>query len=113
MTCIKKRPTPFASSYEDLVFDDDGWSQTIIVDGKRPEWLRDDDECISHVEPGYPGWPARKWGDNELAIRVRSREPKRETVTLFRTTHGIFERFATIDLIDGQLDLSTLKTEGL
>ena len=111
MTCIKKRPTPFASSYEDLVFDDDGWSQTIIVDGMRPEWLLDYDLCSSEARP-QDGWAPHLW-EAEIAIRVRRREPKRETVTLFRTTHGIFERFATIDLIDGQLDLSTLKTEGL
>ena len=112
MTCIEKRPTPFASSYEDLEFDDDGWSQTIIVDGKRPEWLRDDDECIGHVEPGYPGWPARKWGDAELAIRVRRREPKRETVRISvedRVAAPRFQLFGTIDLIDGKPDLSTLK----
>ena len=113
MTCIEKRPTPFASSYEDLVFDDDGWSQTIIVDGKRPEWLRDDDGISAIIRAdGYSGHWNESW-QWELALRVRRREPKRETVTLFRTTHGIFERFATIDLIDGQLDLSTLKTEGM
>ena len=107
------RPTPWPHDYSELVWDADGWSQTIIVDGKRPEWLRDDDECISHVEPGYPGWPARKWGDNELAIRVRRREPKRETqrACLRYQTDRPFDTdlYVTIDLIDGKPDLSTLK----
>ena len=66
------RPTPYPDGYDDLVFDPvTGWSQTIIVDGKLPEWLRDDDLCISHMSLHAFGWPARKWGDDELAIRVR------------------------------------------
>ena len=108
------RPTPFPRDYSELVWDADGWSQTIIVDGKRPEWLRDDDLCIGHTEPGYTGWPAHQWGGEELAIRVRRREPKRETVTcLLISSPDQPPRFAstiaTIDLIDGKPDLSTLK----
>ena len=106
------RPTPFPSSYDDLVFDAVGWSQTIIVDGKLPEWLRDDDLCISHMSLHAFGWPARKWGDDELAIRVRRREPKRETVPCFIVSPArapFPEINATIDLLDGKPDLSTFK----
>ena len=107
------RPTPWPTSYDNLVFDADGWSQTIIVDGKRPEWLRDDDLCIGHTEPGYNGWPAYQWGGNEIAIRVRRREPKRETqrACLRYQTDRPFDTdlYVTIDLIDGKPDLSTLK----
>ena len=109
------RPTPFPRDYSELVFGADGWSQTIIVDGKRPEWLRDDDRCIGHIEPGYNGWPAHIWGGNKIAIRVRRRKPKRETrrIVLASTEPGAdpvpFEYFGTIDLIDGKPDLSTLK----
>ena len=82
------------------------------MDGKRPEWLRDDDLCIGHTEPGYNGWPAYQWGGNEIAIRVRRREPKRETVECFlivtaRTPSLEFQ--GTIDLIDGKPDQDTLK----
>ena len=109
------RPTPFPQSYTDLVFTDDGWSQTIIVDGKRPEWLRDDDRCISDAISAPSGWTADNWFGDELAIRVRRREPKRETVpcrlSLFLPyPDGPVEGVsATIDLIDGKPDLSTLK----
>ena len=104
------RPTPYPDGYDDLVFDPvTGWSQTIIVDGKLPEWLRDDDLCISHMSLHAFGWPARKWGDDELAIRVRRREPKRETVRCSIMFDSISPVAATIDLIDGKPDLSTLK----
>ena len=105
------RPTPFPASYDELVFDPiTGWSQTIIVDGKRPEWLRDDDVTTALPFEGKNGrWTAedRTWSLS-IAIRVRRREPKRETVAgvlicpLNRT-------LVTFDLIDGQPDLSTLK----
>ena len=103
------RPTPFPADYSELVFGSDGWSQTIIVDGKRPEWLRDDDEC-THADMTYRGWEARGFGGCELAIRVRRREPKRETVGGALYIDGPFPKMrATIDLIDGKPDLSTLK----
>ena len=103
------RPTPFPQSYEELVFDADGWSQTIIVDGKRPEWLRDDDWCIAGVQ--WNQFAGMDWG-SELAIRVRRREPKRETVECFLIVTArspSLEFQGSIDLIDGKPDLSTLK----
>ena len=106
------RPTPYPNGYDELVFDADGWSQTIIVDGKRPKWLRDDDLC-SHADMTYRGWEARGFSGCELAIRVRRREPQRETVRarLSFSNLGPFNqhRDGTIDLIDGKPDLSTLK----
>lgn len=111
------RPTPFPASYDELVFDADGWSQTIIVDGKRPEWLRDDDECTGVHRRKAKGWRGRQWTDDEIAIRVRRREPKRETVRCWvKVTfegNGPYETGnATIDLLDGKPDLSTLKIAG-
>ena len=109
------RPTPFPADYSELVFDDAGWSQTIIVDGKRPEWLRDDDQTSAFADDGQSGTDAslREWMHN-IAIRVRRREPKRETVECCLQTHrdGLFIKscHGTIDLIDGKPDLSTLKT---
>lgn len=103
------RPTPFPADYSELVFDADGWSQTIIVDGKRPEWLRDDDQSIA-MDGGAVS-NGRRFGSHILAIRVRRREPKRETVRcqlVFLIGAGDF-RDGTIDLIDGKPDLSTLK----
>ena len=109
------RPTPFPQSYEELVWDADGWSQTIIVDGKRPEWLRDDDgiAAVKRKDDRSGHWSDALW-EQELAIRVRRREPKRETVTcLLISSPDQPPRFAstiaTIDLIDGKPDLSTLK----
>lgn len=105
------RPTPFPQSYADLVFSDDGWSQTIIVDGKRPEWLRDDDVTTALPFGGKNGrWTAedRTWSLS-IAIRVRRREPKRETINVYGYKHGSICLTATIDLIDGKPDLSTLK----
>ena len=105
------RPTPFPASYDDLVFTDDGWSQTIIVDGKRPEWLRDDDECTGVLRRKAKGWRGRQWTDDEIAIRVRRREPKRETVTgwLCHVPAHVGATRVSYDLIDGKPDLSTLK----
>ena len=104
------RPTPFPASYSELVWDDDGWSQTIIVDGKRPEWLRDDDECTGVHRRKAKGWRGRQWTDDEIAIRVRRREPKRETVRGYILSHHINERPEVVfDLIDGKPDYSTLK----
>ena len=105
------RPTPWPQSYADLVFSDDGWSQTIIVDGKRPEWLERGDKfkCTDHsaIRAGFEFSPA--W----FAIRVRRREPKRETVECMVVPRWHRNSFplvnSTIDLIDGQPDLSTLK----
>ena len=104
------RPTPFPSSYDELVFDDAGWSQTIIVDGKRPEWLRDDDRCCAAIQRATFRWLGRNLVSDELAIRVRRREPKRETVrcSIFLDAPVPKVR-AYIDLIDGKPDLSTLK----
>lgn len=109
------RPNPFPSSYEELVFDRDNWSQTIIVDGKRPEWLRDDDWCCASTQPKSLRWLASCWVPDELAIRVRRREPKRETVECFVTVTEIGTKLpfcgglATIEKVDGFADLSTLK----
>lgn len=101
------RPTPWPHDYSELVWDADGWSQTIIVDGKRPEWLRDDDLCISGIH--WNEFVGKEWG-SELAIRVRRREPKRETVKGYILSHHINERPVVVfDLIDGKPDLSTLK----
>ena len=104
------RPTPYPNGYDELVFDDTGWSQTIIVDGKRPEWLRDDDQCISDAISAPSGWTADNWFGDELAIRVRRREPKRETVygALLSLLNGV-DLTVSFDLIDGKPDLSTLK----
>lgn len=105
------RPTPFPTSYGELVWDNDGWSQTIIVDGKRPEWLRDDDECTGVLRRKAKGWRGRQWTDDEIAIRVRRREPKRETVTgwLCHVPAHVGATRVRYDLIDGKPDLSTLK----
>ena len=102
------RPTPFPQSYADLVFSPDGWSQTIIVDGKRPEWLRDDDNT-SMWFPCQVEVPAtgRNW-EGCLAIRVRRREPKRETVKGTLSCQGNYW-LVSFDLIEGKPDLSTLK----
>lgn len=106
------RPTPFPASYDDLVFDPiTGWSQTIIVDGKRPEWLRDDDRLTYSAHGGRNGYPAHAY-TADLAIRVRRREPKRETGECFLIVTArspSLEFQGTIDLIDGKPDLSTLK----
>ena len=104
------RPTPFPRDYSDLVFSPDGWSQTIIVDGKRPEWLRDDDEYTVGISGMVYKWT--RYGGSAFAIRVRRREPKRETVQCIihhRASEPLFGLIATIDLIDGKPDLSTLK----
>lgn len=108
------RPTPFPASYDELVWDTDGWSQTIIVDGKRPKWLRDDDWCCASTQPKSLRWLVSCWVPDELAIRVRRREPKRETVGCsIVPRNGGRHHFAyipaTIDLLDGKPDLSTLK----
>lgn len=104
------RPTPFPASYDDLVFDADGWSQTIIVDGKRPEWLRDDDRCVSRGLHPVDGWKSTHgiW-DELMSIRVRRREPKRETVPISIPRGTGLLTIGTIDLVDGWPDLSTLK----
>lgn len=105
------RPTPFPRDYSELVWDADGWSQTIIVDGKRPEWLRDDDgiAAVKRKDDRSGHWNDALW-EQELAIRVRRREPKRETVqcSIFLDAPVPKVR-AYIDLIDGKADLSTLK----
>lgn len=116
---VWRRPsTPFPQSYDDLSFDADGWSQTIIVDGKRPEWLWDDDGCKLFTQSNTP-FKAERFdsnGEHYLAIRVRRREPKRETVEarLLFSNGSPFndQRRGTIDLIDGKPDPSTLKIGG-
>ena len=103
------RPTPFPADYSELVFDDAGWSQTIIVDGKRPEWLRDDDRITRYLEgDGYAA--TDRYCRDTQSIRVRRREPKRETVrcSIFLDAPVPKVR-AYIDLIDGKPDYSTLK----
>ena len=101
------RPTPWPHDYSELVWDADGWSQTIIVDGKRPEWLRDDDRWNLFVDADMD-WSGREFCD-QIAIRVRRREPKRETVECSIMFDSISPVAATIDLIDGHPDLSTIK----
>ena len=104
------RPTPFPADYSELVFDDAGWSQTIIVDGKRPEWLRDDDFVLRFVGGSKITEDHLAWLDVSFAIRVRRREPKRETrKAWFYIANHAGHHDATIDLIDGKPDLSTLK----
>lgn len=104
------RPNPFPQSYEELVWDADGWSQTIIVDGKRPEWLRDDDFVLRFVGGSEITQANLSYLDVSFAIRVRRREPKRETVRGYILSHYINERPEVVfDLIDGKPDLSTLK----
>ena len=103
------RPTPFPASYDDLVFDATGWSQTIIVDGKRPEWLRDDDAFDDALDDRKEPYIGRWFDGSELAIRVRRCEPKRETRRLAIQIGVGFLDIGTIDLIDGKPDLSTLK----
>lgn len=106
------RPTPFPASYDDLVFDPiTGWSQTVVVDGKPPEWLRDDDTYISWDRDDPASWESvRRMNGLPLAIRVRRREPKRETVygALLSLLNGV-DLTVSFDLIDGKPDLSTLK----
>lgn len=106
------RPTPYPNGYDDLVFTDDGWSQTIIVDGKRPEWLRDEDECTMTAS-AVCGWKPKDSFISQVAIRVRRREPKRETVGCWimprDSAHLFGKQRATIDLIDGKPDDTTLK----
>lgn len=104
------RPTPFPRDYSELVFDDAGWSQTIIVDGKRPEWLRDDDRCSFYTD-AEEGWTGNLWDGKKVAIRVRRRKPKRETVTgwLCHVPAHVGATRVSYDLIDGKPDLSTLK----
>ena len=106
------RPTPFPAGYDDLVFDADGWSQTIIVDGKRPEWLREDDFVLRFVGGSEITQANLSYLDVSFAIRVRRREPKRETRRLAIQIGVGFLDIGTIDLIDGKPDLSTLKIAG-
>ena len=104
------RPTPFPASIDDLVYDGDGMSQPFITGGDWPEWLPDD--AMWQGEKGGPIWDGKRLFDAELAIRVRRREPKRETVQCIihhRASEPLFGLIATIDLIDGKPDLSTLK----
>ena len=104
------RPTPFPADYSELVFDDDDWSQTVVVDGKRPEWLRDDDEYTVGISGMVYKWT--RYGGSAFAIRVRRREPKRETAECFLIVTArspSLEFQGSIDLIDGHPDLSTLK----
>lgn len=107
------RPTPFPASTDDLVYDADGMSQPFLTGGKWPEWLPTDTEWTPFAHGG-PEYTSCVGFEGDLAIRVRRREPKRETVTcLLISSPDQPPRFAstiaTIDLIDGKPDLSTLK----
>ena len=106
------RPTPFPASMADLVYDADGMSQAFFTGGVWPEWLPDN--VLWQAQSGGKLWASKGWFTGELAIRVRRREPKRETVRCWvKVTfegNGPYETGnATIDLIDGKPDLSTLK----
>ena len=110
------RPTPWPQGMADLVYDADGMSQPFLTDGNWPEWLPEDTSWQNNVCSFE--WEGRSAFDGEFAIRVRRREPKSETVRCWvKVTYegnGPYETGkATIDLIDGKPDLSTLKiTEG-
>ena len=101
------RPTPFPASYDELVWDADGMSQPFITGGVWPEWLPDD--APWQARSGGDFWESKGWFTGELAIRVRRREPKRETRRLAIQIGMGFLDIGTIDLIDGKPDLSTLK----
>ena len=102
------RPTPFPASMDDLVYDEDGFSQPFMTCGTWPEWLPDD--ALWQAQSGGNLWASKGWFTGELAIRVRRREPKRETVKGYILSHYINERPEVVfDLIDGKPDLSTLK----
>lgn len=102
------RPTPFPASMADLVYDADGMSQPFFTGGVWPEWLPDD--APWQAQSGGKLWESKGWFTGEFAIRVRRREPKRETVrcSIFLDAPVPKVR-AYIDLIDGKPDLSTLK----
>ncbi|WP_296222696.1 hypothetical protein [uncultured Sphingomonas sp.] len=117
------RPTPFPASMDDLVYDADGMSQPFLTGGEWPLWLPMEAAWtpLAHGDAKYVG-PLDYGG--ELAIRVRRREPKRETVKasvelMIRRRGergcprniGLGPIDGTIDLIDGKPDLSTLKIE--
>lgn len=101
------RPTPCPQSMDDLVYDEDGFSQPFMTGGTWPEWLPDD--ALWQAQSGGNLWASKGWFTGELAIRVRRREPKRETRRLAIQIGAGFLDIGTIDLIDGQPDLSTLK----
>lgn len=102
------RPTPFPASMADLVYDADGMSQPFFTGGVWPEWLPDD--APWQAQSGGELWESKGWFTGEFAIRVRRREPKRETVKGYILSHHINERPVVVfDLIDGKPDLSTLK----
>lgn len=107
------RPTPWPQSIDDLVYGADGWSQPFFTGGVWPKWLPAESDWTPFQEDGHTFAGAADY-DGDLAIRVRRREPKRETVTcLLISSPDQPPRFAstiaTIDLIDGKPDLSTLK----
>ena len=101
------RPTPFPASYDELVWDADGVSQPFMTGGTWPGWLPDD--ALWQAQSVGELWASKGWFTGELAIRVRRREPKRETVQCSIMFDSISPVAATIDLIDGKPDLSTLK----
>lgn len=105
------RPTPWPQSMDDLVYDEDGMSQPFLTGGVWPEWLPDD--ALWQAQSVGDLWASKGWFTGELAIRVRRREPKRETVGCQVQVHiprqVMRTAAATIDLIDGKPDLSTLK----
>lgn len=104
------RPTPWPTGMDDLVYDKDGFSQPFFTGGKWPDWLPTDARWQGELDGIV--WQGKRRFDAELAIRVRRREPKRETVQCIvhhRASEPLFGLIATIDLIDGKPDLSTLK----
>lgn len=98
--------------YDDLVFDDDGWSQPFMVHGVRPDWLLDDDRTttlygVGNQEGAAPD--SREWG-LVIAIRLKRREPKRETVQAYLYIDD--KAFVcTIDTVGGKPDPLSLRVK--
>lgn len=103
------RPTPFPASMADLVYDADGMSQAFFTGGVWPEWLPHNAYWTPFCDL-QKGRTGSGMFIGELAIRVRRREPKRETVygALLSLLNGV-DLTVSFDLIDGKPDLSTLK----
>lgn len=96
-----ERPTPFPKRYEDLVFDENGLSQTIIVNGLLPDWLTIDDGILyfhgSHL------CTIAEWEGNELAIQVKRRN---QTGFLSYGDEGLKVSF---EIKDGKPNLTTVQ----
>lgn len=108
------RPTPFPAGMDDLVYDEDGFSQPFMTGGNWPLWLPMDSAWTSFIR-GTADFVGPLDYSGQIAIRVRRREPKRETQRAclrYRTDRPFdTDLYVTIDLIDGKPDLSTLKIE--